>query len=453
MKSKKFLEQDPSEVELYLKHHITQFHEHKNKVLDKINQLYDMNQENFVLRQKLNSRNEQLFQIKSSVTDLQFALIQQQDQNLSLLKENDQLRLRLADYQKKVQILLAYANIPDDFPILSLVTSKGPGNIVIEKKLQKRREPKPESQKPTTSRTTTQNLTNVCQCTIHNNLLTDPTQVCTTCGKYITRESEEDDERMFRQRNKNHLGKGVATSQARLSYKNKLQTKHSEQFIDDTNFISDIEQANLIVQSLKSQLNEIKYNYDAHIDLLVQDIRLQRDEHKAHLENYSEDCEYYNTYVKNLHRVLYKYLYEDMCSQQMDTNYLGELYKYALCVHKCRQLLGDKFPQCIKQYLNSTATISDSNTNLNSTDLTNKLETLTKELNKYKENNIHLELKLSSNKLKQGENLINMNERVELYRKKHDEMLARKNQECKHYRKQIDDLVRELNEMKCEKYK
>uniref|UniRef100_A0A8D8X0A7 Uncharacterized protein n=1 Tax=Cacopsylla melanoneura TaxID=428564 RepID=A0A8D8X0A7_9HEMI len=426
--AKKFLEQDPTEVEFYLKRHISHFHEYKTKVLDKINHLYDMNQENFVLRQKLHSRNDQLFQIKSSVSDLQFALIQQQDQNLSLLKENDQLRLRLADYQKKVQILLAYANIPDDFPILSLVTSKEPGN-------------KLESLKPTP----TPNQAKICQCTIHKNL-TDPIQrVCATCGKYVSSSENQGSEI--------HLDKCSGTSQNRLLHRNKLKPKHSDLSVDaDKNFISDIDQANLIIQSLKSELNEVKYNYDAHIDLLVQDIRLQRDEHKAHLDNYSEDCDYYNTYVKNLHRVLYKYLYEDMCSQQTDASYLGELCKYAVCVQKCRQLLGDKFPQCIKQYLNSPG-ISESNTASNSTDLTNKLETLTKELNKYKESNIHLELKLSSQKLKQGDNLINMNERIELYKKKHDEMLARKNQECKLYRKQIDELIRELNERKGERYK
>jgi hypothetical protein len=49
--------------------------------------------------------------------------------------------LRLLDYQKKVQILMAYAKIPDDFPILSLVKSNKSG-IVVERKIPRKPVPK-----------------------------------------------------------------------------------------------------------------------------------------------------------------------------------------------------------------------------------------------------------------------------------------------------------------------
>lgn len=116
--------------------------------------------------------------------------------------------------------------------------------------------------------------------------------------------------------------------------------KQFESDVKNGDFINDIDQANLIILSLKSQLHEMKYNYDKHIDLLVQDMKLQQEEHKIHIDNYSSDCDYYNTYVKNVHRVLYRYLYEDMCSTHVETSYLSDLYKYMICVHKCRQLLG-----------------------------------------------------------------------------------------------------------------
>lgn len=74
MEKKKALlkfQKDPNEVETYLKQQIGQFNAHKNKILEKIDELYDMNQETFDLRQQLNRRNEQLFEVKSTISNLQ----------------------------------------------------------------------------------------------------------------------------------------------------------------------------------------------------------------------------------------------------------------------------------------------------------------------------------------------------------------------------------------------
>lgn len=62
---------DPTEVEDYLKLHISQFNVQKNRILDKINALYDMNEATFALRQQLNKRNEELVEIKATVSNLQ----------------------------------------------------------------------------------------------------------------------------------------------------------------------------------------------------------------------------------------------------------------------------------------------------------------------------------------------------------------------------------------------
>lgn len=69
--SKDNFAKDPTEVEVYLKHQIGQMNVHKNKILEKISELYDINRDGFYLRQELNRRNEQLFEIKNSVSDLQ----------------------------------------------------------------------------------------------------------------------------------------------------------------------------------------------------------------------------------------------------------------------------------------------------------------------------------------------------------------------------------------------
>lgn len=126
----------------------------------------------------------------------------------------------------------------------------------------------------------------------------------------------------------------------------KHHSKHSScvsnvsKFENSSDLIDDIDQANLVIQSLRAQLHEIKYNYDQHIDLLQQDTKLQQQEHQAHIDNFTEECQYYNTYVKNLHLVLYQFLYEDACTQHMGTSYLPDLYTYMICVQKCKQLLG-----------------------------------------------------------------------------------------------------------------
>lgn len=126
----------------------------------------------------------------------------------------------------------------------------------------------------------------------------------------------------------------------------KHHSKHSScvsnvsKFENSSDLIDDIDQANLVIQSLRAQLHEIKYNYDQHIDLLQQDTKLQQQEHQAHIDNFTEECQYYNTYVKNLHLVLYQFLFEDVCTQHMVTSYLPDLYTYMICVQKCKQLLG-----------------------------------------------------------------------------------------------------------------
>ncbi|KAI5696882.1 hypothetical protein M8J76_000205 [Diaphorina citri] len=444
MEKKKALlkfQKDPNEVETYLKQQIGQFNAHKNKILEKIDELYDMNQETFDLRQQLNRRNEQLFEVKSTISNLQFSLMQQQDQNLSLLKENDELRLRLLDYQKKVQILMAYAKIPDDFPILSLVKSNKSG-IVVERKIPRKPVPKTDSQKSSSTTKPNQD-TPVCKCTVHSNL-DPPYAICSTCGKYIKNTdttNSSDSESNFISKSQTNACKSRTFSQ---SYSGKTTLKQFESDVKNGDFINDIDQANLIILSLKSQLHEMKYNYDKHIDLLVQDMKLQQEEHKIHIDNYSSDCDYYNTYVKNVHRVLYRYLYEDMCSTHVETSYLSDLYKYMICVHKCRQLLGDKFPQCIKQYLTPTNTIDPTPPEVMKT----QLDSLLKQLQKYKQANLSLNLQLSSEKIKQQENLLAMNARIELYKRKYDELVERKNRDSKVWSKQNDALIRELNELK-----
>lgn len=170
-----------------------------------------------------------------------------------------------------------------------------------------------------------------------------PLPKCSKCDKYINKTDipADSDDEICRQKSCKH--KTIPAEPLLETFRSKYSSNknHSKTSIEPVSeFITDIDQANLIIQSLKSQVHELKYNYDKHVDLLVQDMKLQRQEHKSHLDSYSDDCAYYNTYVKNLHVVLYKFLYEDMNSQHMDTSYLGDLYKYAVCVHKCKQLLG-----------------------------------------------------------------------------------------------------------------
>ncbi|RZF38479.1 hypothetical protein LSTR_LSTR006074 [Laodelphax striatellus] len=71
--------------------------------------------EDWTAQEELLKRNDEVSELKKAVSDLQVFLYQEREHVLQLSAENDRLRLTQLDYQRKLDTVLSFAGLPNDF--------------------------------------------------------------------------------------------------------------------------------------------------------------------------------------------------------------------------------------------------------------------------------------------------------------------------------------------------